>query len=194
MTRTDYLAQLDKYLKRLPAEDYKEAMDYFTEYFDEAGPENEAQVIQDLGSPKEAAQEILHEILDKTIKSNDGTHKSRAKTIWIAILALFASPIAIPVILLLIMMLVTLILAIIATLFTGFVFAISMIITMGVLLWEAVPLLGQSWSVGLMGIGISLLFLAGGLFAYLIVSGLTKFLYLAVVSLVKWLTRKRRTS
>ena len=45
MTRTEYLAQLDKYLKKLPRHDYQEAMDYFVEYFDEAGPENEAQVI-----------------------------------------------------------------------------------------------------------------------------------------------------
>jgi len=36
MTRTEYLAQLDKYLKKLPRHDYQEAMDYFIEYFDEA--------------------------------------------------------------------------------------------------------------------------------------------------------------
>ena len=38
MTRTEYLAQLDNYLKKLPVKDYQEAMDYFTEYFDEVGP------------------------------------------------------------------------------------------------------------------------------------------------------------
>ena len=37
MTRTEYLAELDKYLKRLPEVDYQEAMDYFVEYFEEAG-------------------------------------------------------------------------------------------------------------------------------------------------------------
>ena len=36
MTRTEYLAELDKYLKRLPEVDYQEAMDYFVEYFEEA--------------------------------------------------------------------------------------------------------------------------------------------------------------
>lgn len=39
MTRNDYLQELDKHLKKLPQQDYREAMDYFTEYFDEAGPE-----------------------------------------------------------------------------------------------------------------------------------------------------------
>ena len=56
MTKTDYLAALEKYLKTLPEADYKEAMDYFTEYFEEAGSENEAQVIEELGDPKDAAE------------------------------------------------------------------------------------------------------------------------------------------
>ncbi|WP_368077983.1 DUF1700 domain-containing protein, partial [Streptococcus pyogenes] len=38
MTRTEYLAELDKYLRKLPREDYHEAMEYYIEYFDEAGP------------------------------------------------------------------------------------------------------------------------------------------------------------
>ena len=47
MTRTDYLAALEKSLKTLPEADYKEAMDYFTEYFEDAGSENEALVIKE---------------------------------------------------------------------------------------------------------------------------------------------------
>ena len=39
LTKEEYLAQLKKYLKRLPKEDYNNAMDYFTEYFEDAGPE-----------------------------------------------------------------------------------------------------------------------------------------------------------
>ena len=40
MTKVEYLAKLDRYLRKLPKDDYQEAMDYFREYFDEAGPEN----------------------------------------------------------------------------------------------------------------------------------------------------------
>ena len=32
MTKQVYLDQLRKYLKKLPAEDYADAMEYFTEY------------------------------------------------------------------------------------------------------------------------------------------------------------------
>ena len=55
MTRTEYIAKLTKYLRKLPQKDYEEALEYFMEYFEEAGPENEAQVIAELGTPKEAA-------------------------------------------------------------------------------------------------------------------------------------------
>lgn len=48
MTRTEYIAKLTKYLRRLPQKDYEEALEYFMEYFEEAGPENEAQVIAEL--------------------------------------------------------------------------------------------------------------------------------------------------
>lgn len=65
MNRTEYLKQLDKYLKRLPAADYQNAMEYFTEYFDEAGPQGEEQVIRELGTPKEAASELLSALLDE---------------------------------------------------------------------------------------------------------------------------------
>ena len=61
LTKEEYLAQLKKYLKRLPKEDYNNAMDYFTEYFEDAGPEGEAALIQELGTPKEAAYEMRRE-------------------------------------------------------------------------------------------------------------------------------------
>lgn len=65
MTRNEYLAHLQRYLKRLPAEDYQDAMEHFNEYFDEAGPEHETQVIAELGSPKQAARETLDQLYEK---------------------------------------------------------------------------------------------------------------------------------
>ena len=39
MTRTEYMAQSEKYLKKLPHKEFQEAITFFNEYFDEAGPE-----------------------------------------------------------------------------------------------------------------------------------------------------------
>ena len=67
MTRKEYMEQLRKYLKRLPKEDYDNAIEYFSEYFDEAGPENEQQVMEELGEPKEAARELLLNLLQESV-------------------------------------------------------------------------------------------------------------------------------
>ena len=67
MTRKEYMEQLRKYLKRLPKEDYENAIEYFSEYFDEAGPENEQQVMEELGEPKEAARELLLNLLQESV-------------------------------------------------------------------------------------------------------------------------------
>ena len=99
MTRTEYLAELEKYLKKLPRKDYEETMDYFTEYFDEVGPEGEAAAIADLGSPKEAAHEIMLNLLDKKVEEDNQDSSSSKNTkniVQIAILSILAAPLAIP--------------------------------------------------------------------------------------------------
>lgn len=73
MTKVEYLAKLDWYLRKLPKDDYQEAMDYFREYFDESGPENEEAVIAELGTPKEAARDIINRLLDEKIIDADAT-------------------------------------------------------------------------------------------------------------------------
>ena len=79
MTRKEYMEQLKKYLKRLPKEDYDNAIEYFSEYFDEAGPENEQQVMEELGQPKEAARELLLNLLQESVgDSKDITEKKTA--------------------------------------------------------------------------------------------------------------------
>ena len=99
MTRKEYMEQLKKYLKRLPKEDYENAIEYFSEYFDEAGPENEQQVMKELGEPKEAAQELLMNLLQESVgdtSSNASAKKKRSpgKIILLAFLVLCASPVS----------------------------------------------------------------------------------------------------
>lgn len=88
-TRDEYLAELRRYLRKLPPDDYESAMEYFTEYFEEAGPENEAQAIRDLGTPKEAAAELLQNLLH-----DDGQRhqNNTARTLKIAAIAMLLSP------------------------------------------------------------------------------------------------------
>lgn len=43
MTKSEYMKKLSYSLRRLPKEDFNQAIDYFEEYFAEAGEENEQQ-------------------------------------------------------------------------------------------------------------------------------------------------------
>lgn len=96
MTSGEYLKQLEKYLRKLPQSDYEDAMEYFTEYFADAGPENEQAVIKELGTPKQAAAELMRNLLDKKVDEREAMEKEEkqkrktagASIVWM-ILALF---------------------------------------------------------------------------------------------------------
>ena len=53
MNKSEYMKILTHELRRLPKEDYYRAVDYFEEYFAEAGPENE-----DQAPPKEKIEDL----------------------------------------------------------------------------------------------------------------------------------------
>ena len=91
MTKTEYMKILARSLRRLPKEDYDRAIEYFEEYFAEAGPENEQQAVSDLGSPEEAAKEPDHGSAAQNIKEKPKTVKRGLSTLWIAVLALCAA-------------------------------------------------------------------------------------------------------
>lgn len=59
MTRFEFMAALDQLLSPLPDAERCDALRYYEEYFDAAGPEKEAEVITELGSPEQLAQKLL---------------------------------------------------------------------------------------------------------------------------------------
>jgi len=58
MNRKEYLERLEQLLLILPCEEREEALQYYSDYFDDAGIENEDKVILELGSPEEVAAKI----------------------------------------------------------------------------------------------------------------------------------------
>lgn len=96
MSREEYLRVLSRELRRLPKDEYEKAMDYYVEYFEEAGPEKEQEIIKDLGSPKDVAAQI---IMDAAMDRMDKPQKSMKRglsTVWMVVLAVCAAPIALP--------------------------------------------------------------------------------------------------
>lgn len=61
MTREEYLKELDANLIALSKEERDMAVSFYSEYFDEAGPENEQATIEELGKPYNLARSIIGE-------------------------------------------------------------------------------------------------------------------------------------
>lgn len=58
MNRNEFMNRLESLLAVIPEEERREALQYYTDYFEDAGAENEAQVIKELGSPENVAATI----------------------------------------------------------------------------------------------------------------------------------------
>ena len=102
MTRDEYLAQLRALLTgRTPPEELERILAYYTDYFNEAGPEGEARVIQELGTPAELVGRILGADRvgdDSPPPPQDFRQGSGLSALWKVLLAICAAPIAIPLI------------------------------------------------------------------------------------------------
>ncbi len=55
MSREEYMKQLAFLLQDIPEDEKREALDWYEDYFDEAGPEIEEEIIRTLGSPEKVA-------------------------------------------------------------------------------------------------------------------------------------------
>lgn len=58
MNRIEYMTKLASLLQDIPEVERRDAMKYYNDYFDEAGEENEEQVIREFGAPEEVAENI----------------------------------------------------------------------------------------------------------------------------------------
>lgn len=194
MTRTEYIAKLTKYLRKLPQKDYEEALEYFMEYFEEAGPENEAQVIAELGTPKEAAHEVISRLLDEKIIEEKSSLRNKTTILWIAILAVLASPVALPILLFFLAMLLTLLVVIFAVIVTALALTFALLISGIYTFFTSFSLLNISLASTLFGGGLGLLMFGGALLLLLISFEICKLIVKLITLLIKWLIKKGRKS
>jgi len=102
MTKSEFLAQLSDKLRVLPVSDQQDALEYYEGYISDA--ENEAAAIAELGNPNEVAATILaNYVSHQNPKNHNHSHshtpprgRRKIKTAYIAIFAIFAVPIGIP--------------------------------------------------------------------------------------------------
>jgi len=160
MNRHDFIDELKRRLRKLPYDEIKEAIDYYEGYFDDAGEENEQAVLSELGAPSAVASQIIASFAVKEAGTVVSGKKGWRYT-WLAVLALFASPVAIPLAVAAGAVVVSLIIALSAVLFSFFAAGASIFITgfacfiAGFLVvFQSIPTTLLLLGVGLMLLGI----------------------------------------
>ena len=66
MNRIEFISRLETLLQDMPTQEREDAIAYYNDYFDDAGSENEQDVIASLGSPEKVAATI------KAVQKDDG--------------------------------------------------------------------------------------------------------------------------
>ncbi len=63
MNRVDFMDQLERLLQSIAPAERDEALQYYNDYFDDAGRENEQEVIEALGNPARVAENIKRDLM-----------------------------------------------------------------------------------------------------------------------------------
>lgn len=62
MSREKFIEQLESLLSPISAQEREEALQYYQNYFEDAGKEKEAEVLEELGTPEDVAKIIFDEV------------------------------------------------------------------------------------------------------------------------------------
>lgn len=192
MTKKEYMKKLAYQLRRLPKEDYDKAMDYFEEYFEDAGTENEQKAIQNLGTPEEAASELILELAQENAVKPPKTMKRRFSALWIAVLALFAAPIALPLALAILAVIASAVLAVLAVVAAILLSAFSCVAVSVLGIIGGIAILPQTIGGGLVNIGLSLILISCGILVTYFSIWLTRWVIVKLAGLLGRLVKKVR--
>lgn len=99
MNEKKFLDVLNRKLRHLPKEDRADAIAYYEEYFAEMNLSEDEDVTLRVGQPEKIAKEIVGNCTEKHLdeQKEKGGIKNGATVIWMILLGICASPIAIPI-------------------------------------------------------------------------------------------------
>lgn len=77
MNKEEFLKQLEQLLSDIPENERREAIEYYRNYFEDAGPENEMKIIQELGSPQKVAVSIKKDLFGENYEAYDYMNRTK---------------------------------------------------------------------------------------------------------------------
>lgn len=194
MTREEYMKKLQKYLRKLPKQDYDDAIEYFNEYFSDTDEEGQQKLIEELCTPKEAAADLMYNLLDRKIQEQETDteeKKSKKGITLLAVLAIMSTPITVPLFIALLAVLLAVAICVVAVIFSDFVAAFSVLLIGGKLLLRGLVSFPYSLSGALTITGCGLLGIGCAILLYLLGIYLCKWTGMLLVKLAQVLAGKR---
>ncbi|MFO1445118.1 DUF1700 domain-containing protein [Bacillus sp. Bva_UNVM-123] len=156
MNRETYLKELALKLKKLPRIEVESALDYYREYFEEAGEENTDQVIRKLGTPAQVSTHILADYAAKELDEYPNSTKKSISAIWFILLAILASPIALPILIFVFGIVFSFVMICAAFIFTFFTLIIALTFSGIFSIGVGFSVIAQHWQTSLLFIGVGL--------------------------------------
>ena len=158
-----YLSELESYLSPLTSEEADDAIDFYSEYMEDAGLQTKEKIERKLGTAKQLSRKILadHSIkIDEDNRQNNRKSSPRfnSKMIWIIILAILSAPMTLGIggILLLLIVCAIFTIAIVAV-----VGLATLIVIVATSIYTGVLLLFIHWAVGVFYLGCGIAALGG---------------------------------
>lgn len=193
ITKESYLKALRDNLKNVPPQEVDNIMQYYTEYFEEAGEENTQQVIDELGSAWQLAQKVSAGYVIQNIESGTGnkTIKQKASNTWALVTAIVTAPVWIPLIIVVAVVMLALFVSIIGIIVSFFAVAVCAVAAAVILFFTGLFMAFESVGAGLVLIGMALEFIAVTILMVLMATGVVKLAELLVVFIAKKVVKKK---
>lgn len=201
MNRIEFMTELASLLQDIPAEERRDAMQYYNDYFDDAGEDQEQQVIDELESPQKVAEKIKADMTGEEVEQQAGEQQAGGQTffsgsgrtwkiILIVVIGLCALPVILPAVLGILGAALGVVLAVFGF-FLGLVLAAASILIAGIALiiagiWCIVPEL----AIGLALIGSGLIVSVLGVLALVGSIKLCAVVFPAIWKGIVWICRK----
>ena len=196
MNRIEFMTELASLLQDIPAEERRDAMQYYNDYFDDAGEDQEQQVIDELESPQKVAEKIKADMTGEEVEQQAGgqTFFSGSGRTWkiilIVVIGLCALPVILPAVLGILGAALGVVLAVFGF-FLGLVLAAASILIAGIALiiagiWCIVPEL----AIGLALIGSGLIVSVLGVLALVGSIKLCAVVFPTIWKGIVWICRK----
>lgn len=191
MTREEYMTKLQKYLRKLPKQDYEDAIEYFNEYFSDTDEEGQQRLMEELGTPKEAASELMGNLLDRKLNQEGEEKKDKKGIAAITILAILSTPVTIPLLVAMLAVLFAAVITVACVILSDFIAAFGILLIGGKLLLRGIVSFPYSISGALTITGCALLGIGCAILLYILGIYLCKWTGMLLVKLAQKLVRKR---